>query len=58
MDGCGLGLLGAHGMKSVIFGTLLVMAGMATALVFVNDPSRHAAARVYVPQVATLQASQ
>ena len=45
-------------MKSVVFGMLLVMAGMAMALVFVSDSSRHAAARVYVPQMETLRSSQ
>ena len=51
-------LQGASRMKSAIFGTLFVMAGMTAALVFINDSSRHMAVRVYVPGEATLQSAQ
>ncbi len=45
-------------MKSAIFGTLFIMAGMTAALVVINDSSQHMTARVYVPGEATIQSTQ
>lgn len=51
-------LQGASSMKSAIFGTLFIMAGMTAALVVINDSSQHMTARVYVPGEATIQSTQ